>query len=161
MSTRAIKILKKARVPIKVITYVHKEKGAAFAAQAIGFTLERTIKTLIVDLGDRRYVAALLPGNKKLDVKKLARVYRVKLAAMADVPTAERLTGYIVGGISPFGTKRQLDYVMDRSVLDYATIAINAGKRGVMLQMAPQDILASLPCQVADIGRKTRHRCGG
>jgi Cys-tRNA(Pro)/Cys-tRNA(Cys) deacylase len=102
MPTRAIQTLKRAQLPFEVITYSHKEKGAAFAAQAIGFPLEKTVKTLIADLGGRRYVAALLPGNTQLDFKKLARIFHTKNASMASTTIAERLTGYLVGGISPF-----------------------------------------------------------
>ena len=82
MPTRAIQTLIKAQVPFEVTTYTHKEKGAAFAAQAIGFPLEKTVKTLIAELGGRRYVAALLPGNTQLDLKKLARAFHIKHASM-------------------------------------------------------------------------------
>ncbi len=153
MSTRAIQTLKKAQLPFEVITYTHKEKGAAFAAQAMGFPLERTVKTLIADLGGRRYMAALLPGNTQLDLKKLARVFHTKHASMADAPTAERLTGYLVGGISPFGLKQPLESVIDSPIMNYETVVINGGRRGVMLKIAPSDILLALKCAVAEIGR--------
>lgn len=156
MSTRAIQTLKKAQLPFEVITYTHKEKGAAFAAQAIGFPLERTVKTLIADLGGRRYMAALLPGNTQLDLKKLARVFHTKHASMADAPTAERLTGYLVGGISPFGLKQPLKSVIDSPIMNYRTVAINGGRRGVMIKMAPSDILLALKCAVAEIGREKK-----
>ena len=136
-----------------MITYTHKVKGAAFAAQAIGFPLEKTVKTLIADLGGRRYVAALLPGNTHLDFKKLARVLHTKHASMADTSIAERLTGYLVGGISPFGLKQPLESVIDSTIMNYQTVVINGGRRGVMLKMAPSDILVALKCTVAKIGR--------
>ena len=153
MPTRAIQTLIKAQVPFEVTTYTHKEKGAAFAAQAIGFPLERTVKTLIADLGGRRYMAALLPGNTQLDLKKLASVFHTKHASMADAPTAERLTGYFVGGISPFGLKQPLESVIDSPIMNCQTVVINGGRRGVMLKMAPSDILLALKCAVAEIGR--------
>ena len=153
MSTRAIQKLKKAKVAFEIISYQHDQKGAAFAAHVTGFPLEQTIKTLITNLGGRKYAAALVPGDKQLDLKKLARVFEVKTADMAAVPTAQRLSGYTVGGISPFGMQQQLETVLEKSILNYATITINAGKRGLMLQMAPPDILAVLRCKVADIVR--------
>ncbi len=153
MSTRAIQVLKKAKIPFEVLSYRHDQKGAAFAAEAIGFSLEQTVKTLIADLGARRYAAALVPGSKQLDLKKLARTFQVKQAAMADVPTAQRLSGYTVGGISPFGMQQQLEIVMEQSIMTYPSIALNAGKRGLMLQMAPHDIVNLLACRVADIVR--------
>ena len=155
MPTRAIQILKKAQVPFEVIPYTHKEKGAVFAAQAIGFPLEKTVKTLIVDLGGQRYVAALLPGNTQLDLKKLARVFHTKHAAMASTIIAERLTGYLVGGISPFGLKQPLASVVDSPIMNYETVVINGGRRGMMIKMSPGDILAVLKCTVAEIGKKT------
>jgi len=152
MSTRAIQQLNKDRVPFEIVTYVHEQKGAAYAARAIGCPLEQIVKTLISSVGIRGHVAALLPGNRRLDLKKLAKAFRVKQAVMADAPTAERLSGYKVGGISPFGMKQPLDSILDRSVLKYPTIAINGGKRGLMLEMSPKDIVAMLACKVADIG---------
>ena len=160
MSTRAIQTLKKAQLPFEVINYIHKEKGAAFASQAIGFPLEKTVKTLIADLGGRRYAAALLPGNLQLDLKKLARVFHTKSATMTDMATAERLSGYFVGGISPFGLKQPHEFVMDPSIMSYQEVVINGGQRGVMLKMAPGDILTVLKCRVAEIGirRTNEHR---
>jgi Cys-tRNA(Pro)/Cys-tRNA(Cys) deacylase len=140
MSTRAIKFLNKKDIPFEVIKYLHEEKGAKFAAQAIGFPVERTIKTLVVDLGHKGYVMVLMPGDKSIDLKKLAAALSVKRAAMADTSTAERLTGYLVGGISPFGTKKDLPVVMEECLLKFDRVAINAGQRGVMLVMDPKDI---------------------
>ncbi len=151
MSTRAIQFLKQKKVPFEVITYHHGEKGAAFAAGATGFALEKTVKTLVVDLGGKRHVLVLMPGDRHLSMKRLARFCGTKRAAMADVPTAERVTGYRVGGISPFGTRRSLTVVMDRSIVPFDRVLINAGRRGQMLLMAPADIRAVLACEVADV----------
>ena len=68
-----------------------------------------------------------------------------------DVETAQRLTGYVVGGISPFGLKRPMPATMDASLLKHKTVIINGGQRGVMLKMAPQDIAAVLKCKIAKI----------
>ena len=119
-----------------------------FAAQAMGFPLERTIKTLVVDLGRKRYIIVLMPGDKNVDLKTLARAYSVPRAAMADTSTAERLTGYLVGGISPFGTKQNLPVVIEPSLLECNKVAVNAGKRGVMLIMDPKDILLAVDCDL-------------
>jgi Cys-tRNA(Pro)/Cys-tRNA(Cys) deacylase len=151
MSTRAIQHLKWKDVSFEVIKYEHEEKGAAFAARATGFPLDRTVKTLVVDLGGRNYCLALLPGDRQLDLKQLAQVFAVKRAAMADTATAERLTGYLVGGISPFGTKQALPAVMEKRIREYAQVLINAGQRGVMLKMAPEDIVAALGCRLESI----------
>ena len=154
MSTRAIKYLEKAGIPFAVIKYEHDEKGAAFAARATGYPLERTVKTLIADLGGKQYVLVLMPGDRQLSLKRLADVFRVKRAGMADVMTAERLTGYLVGGISPFGTRQTLPVVMEEQVLRFDEILINAGQRGTMLKMDPKDIQAALTCRVAAVAEE-------
>ena len=135
MSTRAIRLLNQKGIHFDVIEYEHEEKGAQFASEAIGFPLERTIKTLIVDLGPKGYIMMLMPGDKNINLKKLARSFSVKRTAMADNTIAERLTGYLVGGISLFGTKMDLPVVMEEGLLKFDKAAINAGKRGVMLIM--------------------------
>ena len=144
MSTRAIKFLNQKGIHFEVIEYKHEEKGAQFASEAIGFPLKRTIKTLIVDLEPKGYIMMLMPGDKNIDLKRLAEAFSVKRAAMADTTTAERLTGYLIGGISPFGTKKDLPVVMEASLLKFDKVAINAGKRGVMLIMDPKDILLTV-----------------
>lgn len=148
MSTQAIRFLNQKGIHFEVVEYVHEEKGAMFAAQAMGFPLERTIKTLVVDLGRKRYIIVLMPGDKNVDLKTLARAYSVPRAAMADTSTAERLTGYLVGGISPFGTKQNLPVVIEPSLLECNKVAVNAGKRGVMLIMDPKDILLAVDCDL-------------
>jgi Cys-tRNA(Pro)/Cys-tRNA(Cys) deacylase len=151
MSTRAIKFLNQKGVSFEVKKYQHEEKGARFAAQAMGFPLERTIKTLVVDLGHKGYIMILMPGDKNIDLKKLSAALSVKRAAMADTSTAERLTGYLVGGISPFGTKQDLPVVMEECLLEFDRVAINAGKRGVMLVMDPKDILLAVKGDVLSL----------
>jgi Cys-tRNA(Pro)/Cys-tRNA(Cys) deacylase len=153
MSTRAIRYLKRKDVSFELVKYEHEEKGAEFAARATGFPLDRTVKTLVVDLGGRNYCLALLPGDRQLDLKQLAQVFAAKRAAMAATATAERLTGYLVGGISPFGTKQVLPAVMEKRIRKYAEVLINAGQRGVMLKMAPEDIVKALGCRVDSIAR--------
>jgi len=153
MSTRAIQYLQQKKVPFEIVKYDHEEKGAEFAARASGYPLERTVKTLVVDLGGGEYLLALMPGDKQLSMKRLARLCGVKRAAMADSPTAERLTGYLVGGISPFGTKQILRVVMEKSILNFETILINAGQRGTMLKIAPEILRTILDSTVAGVSQ--------
>jgi Cys-tRNA(Pro)/Cys-tRNA(Cys) deacylase len=108
---------------------------------------------LVVELTPKSYCLALLPGHRELSLKKLASSLGVKRAAMVDIKTAERLTGYLVGGISPFGTKQQLGSVMESAILRSKEVMINAGQRGVMLKMAPREIAAALACKVASISK--------
>jgi Cys-tRNA(Pro)/Cys-tRNA(Cys) deacylase len=153
VSTRAIAYLKRKKIPYGVVKYDHEEKGAEFAAKATGYPLERTVKTLVVELERKSYCLALLPGHSELDLKKLAAHCGAKRAALVDIKTAERLTGYLVGGISPFGTQQQLQTVMEESIMTHQEVQINAGQRGVMLKMAPADIAAALECKVMSIAK--------
>jgi Cys-tRNA(Pro)/Cys-tRNA(Cys) deacylase len=151
MSTRAIQYLKQQKIPFEVIRYEHGEKGARYAASATGYPLEATVKTLVVDLGARHYSLVLMPGDKQLSVKLLAKACGVKRAAMVDIPTAERITGYLVGGISPFGIKKKIPVVMEAGILEFDKILINAGQRGAMLMIDPADIRKALACRVAKV----------
>jgi Cys-tRNA(Pro)/Cys-tRNA(Cys) deacylase len=151
MPTPAIRFLKRRRLPFEVVSYEHLEKGAEFAARATGFPLRRTVKTLVVAVVPKRHLLVLVPGDRRLDLKRLARALAAKKAAMVDPLTAERLTGYPVGGISPFGAKQALPVVMDQTILGQEEVLINAGRRGVMLKMAPAVIRAGLGCLVAAV----------
>lgn len=139
--TRAIRFLKEQGVAFEVAEYDHLDKGALFASQALGMPVEVTVKTLVVQLSKKGYLVVLMPGSKTISFKKLARLRGVKRAAMINSGMAERLTGYLVGGISPFGIKQRLPVVIDAGLLAFDKVAINGGKRGVMLIMAPSDIV--------------------
>ena len=151
MSTRAIQWLRKQGIVHEVIRYEHQEKGVRFAAEATGFALEGTVKTLVVALDDARFVLALMPGDRQLSLRKLAQACGAKRAAMADMAQAERLTGYLVGGISPLGTRRALPVVMESRLLERKRILINGGQRGTMLLMAPGDLQQALNASTAAI----------
>jgi len=153
LSSRATKFLNQKKVPFEVIEYEHGEKGAEFAARAIGFPLEQTVKTLVVALDSHEFAFALMPGHLQLDLKLVAKAFFVKRAVMADTAIAERLTGYQVGVISPFGSKRCLPSVMEDNLLKYDKAAINAGQRGRLLIMNPEDIVSSLNCKLTEISR--------
>ncbi len=153
MSTRAITFLQHKDIDFKVTKYKHKKKGAVYASEAMGFPLRKTIKTLVVDLGSKGCLMALIPGDKELNLALLARHYSVKKASMADPATAQRLTGYMVGGISPFGVKKALPVAIEATLLHHDKIAINGGQRGMMLIMNPNDILRALPCNVLELAQ--------
>jgi Cys-tRNA(Pro)/Cys-tRNA(Cys) deacylase len=92
-----------------------------------------------------------MPGDRELTLKKMAQACGVKKAVMADPAVAERLTGYHVGGISPFGLRQKLPVVMEESLLAHDKVMINAGQRGVMLKMIPGDIMAATGGRVATL----------
>lgn len=151
MSTRAIRYLLNHHLPFEVIEYDHLCKGAEYAAQATGISLARIAKTLVLAVAPARYALALLPGDRQADMKRLAGVLAVKRVEMADTATAERLSGYRVGGISPFGFRQGLPVLMEVRLLAYESILVNGGCRGTMLKMDPSIIRAALGCMVAEI----------
>ena len=144
MTTRAIQFLKQKKITFEVIRYTHDEKGAEFASRAIAFLLEKTVKTLVADLGSNKYLLVLVPGHRRVSPKRLAKVYGIKRAALSDPATAERITGYKVGGISPFGPRHALPVIMEAALLNHDKVAINGGQRGIMLVMSPVDILRAV-----------------
>jgi Cys-tRNA(Pro)/Cys-tRNA(Cys) deacylase len=151
MTTRGIQYLKNNRIAHQMVKYDHEEKGAEFAAQAVDFPLAQTIKTLVVALDNNRFTLVLAPGDRQLSMKKVAKACKAKRAAMADTATAQRLTGYQVGGISPFGSKKPLSAVMDASLTSHQEVMINAGQRGIMVKMLPGDIMITLKAEIADL----------
>jgi Cys-tRNA(Pro)/Cys-tRNA(Cys) deacylase len=151
MTTRGIQFLKQQQIAHEVITYEHREKGARFAARATGFPLSQTVKTLVVSLDTNRYALVLMPGESELSLKKAAAAGGAKRAAMADRASAARVTGYVVGGISPFGTKKRLPVLMEAALLNYPEVMINAGRRGTMVKLAPADIVRTLDAAVAGL----------
>ena len=151
MSTRAIQFLKQKKIAFEVVSYTHAEKGAEFAAMATGYPLKMTVKTLVVEIGNNQYALVLMPGDQKLSMRRLANACGSKRAAMADTKTAERITGYLVGGISPFGTKKDLNVIMEERIIQFNKILINAGQRGKMILMSPSDIQKILACTVAGL----------
>jgi Cys-tRNA(Pro)/Cys-tRNA(Cys) deacylase len=149
--TPAIRFLKQRNIPFKVAEYDPLEKGAVFASEAIEMPIEKTIKTLVVELSEDGYLIVLMPGNKTISFKRLSRLRGVKRASMASENVAERLTGYRVGGISPFATKQPLFVAMDKELLGFDKVAINGGKRGLMLIMRPLDILETVAAKPIEL----------
>jgi Cys-tRNA(Pro)/Cys-tRNA(Cys) deacylase len=145
-----MRFLRREGVPFTAHAYEHHVKGAEFAAAALGIPLERFAKTLVVEVGGDP-VFALLPGDRELSLKKLARVVGAKQAQLADTHDAERLTGYLVGGISPFGARRALPVYVAESLLRHEQIAINGGQRGVILEVAADELVRVLRATVADL----------
>lgn len=143
--TPAVKLLEKRRVDHRVLTYDHDPGSTAYgdeAVEALGLDPASVFKTLVATV-DGAHVVAVVPVANKLDLKALARAAKGKKAAMADVGDAERLTGYVVGGISPLGQKKRLPTFIDDSAATQEAIHVSAGKRGVEIALDPAD-LASL-----------------
>ncbi len=144
--TPAILAARKAGFPFQVHEYHHDPASGSYgleAAEALRLDPARVFKTLLVTLdGDaKRMAVGIVPVTHLLDVKALAKAVGAKKAEMADPKQAERVTGYVVGGISPLGQKRRLPTALDESALDFPTIFVSAGRRGLEIELCPSDLL--------------------
>lgn len=119
-------------------------------AREIGVPPERVFKTLVAAI-DGTLVTGIVPVSGSLNLKALAKATGGKKSSMAEPAEAERATGYIVGGISPFGQKRRHRTVADLTIMDFETVYVSAGRRGLQVSMAPTDLVRSLDAVVADI----------
>jgi Cys-tRNA(Pro)/Cys-tRNA(Cys) deacylase len=123
--------------------------GEAVAA-VLGVDPERLFKTLLADIDDRPAVA-IVPVSARLSMKALARVGGGRKADMMSPVVAERLTGYVTGGISPFGQKRRLPTFVDETIELFDTIYVSGGRRGLQLEVAPGDLVSLLDAVVTDL----------
>ncbi len=152
-TTRATVELHKLGVPFEIHIHVYDpeadHKGLQ-AAEALGESPQRVLKTLIAEV-DGKPVCVVVPSNHEVSMKKLAAAVGGKTAKMTAPVDAERLTGYHVGGISPFAQKRRLPKVLERSAMDEEIVFINGGQRGFQVSMAPESARVALTATVADV----------
>lgn len=120
------------------------------AAETLGIDPSQTFKTLMAEV-DGKPVCVVVPSDAEVSMKKLAALFGGKSAGMMKVPDAERLTGYKVGGIGPFGQKKPVPTAFDETVELYDRVYINAGQRGLLLSIAPADAIRAAEGRVADL----------
>ncbi len=156
--TPAIATLQASGVAFTV-TEFHHEPGEGnygiVAAEALGVEPGRVFKTLIANLTTEvgvEQVVAIVPVSGQLSLRELALALGGKRAEMCPVELAQRLTGYVVGGISPFGQKKRLRTAIDETCVLFDTIYVSGGKRGLDIEIAPDDLVAVLDAAVAPIG---------
>ena len=137
--TPALVALVRAGVTHRVHEYEHDPQAASYgleAAEKMGVQPARVFKTLVVDV-DGKLVVAVVPVEAQLDLRALG-----KRATLADPKLAERTTGYVAGGISPLGQRKQLATLVDESALAFDTIFVSGGRRGLEIELAPADLVA-------------------
>ncbi|MDT7794220.1 MAG: Cys-tRNA(Pro)/Cys-tRNA(Cys) deacylase [Mycobacterium sp.] len=156
-ATPAIAALLAAEVPHQVLQYHHDPRTESFGeeaveelAQAEGVNPEQVFKTLVIAL-PKGLAVAVIPVPSKLSLKAAAAALGVPKATMADRAAAERSTGYVIGGISPFGQRRPLPTVVDASALRWDRVLCSAGKRGWDVGVHPQDLIRVTNAVTADI----------
>ena len=141
MKTRGITFLESQKIPFTILTYEHKVKGAEYAAYMLNVPVEQMIKTIVVKDEKSKFYFCLMPGDLDFSLKKVARLLNVKTIALAKEDEAERATGYLVGGISPFGSKKYLPVLLNLSLTAFDEIYINAGARGMILKLKLQNLI--------------------
>ncbi|MEJ2762821.1 Cys-tRNA(Pro) deacylase [Photobacterium sp. MCCC 1A19761] len=156
--TPAINLAKKKKISYTVHQYEHDPANTNFgleAANVLGQDPNRVFKTLLFALnGDPKKLAvAIVPVAGMLDLKAAAKAAGGKKADMADPQIAEKTTGYIVGGISPLGQKKRLPTFLDASAEQFETICVSAGRRGLEIELAPQELLALTQGQFASLAK--------
>ena len=162
IGTPAIEIVRRAGVAHRVHAYEladrqgrERDARPAYgveAALALGVSPDRVYKTLVAAV-DERLVLAVVPAATELDLKRLADACGGRRAELADPALAARATGYVIGGISPLGSRRALQVVLDSGSSDHPTIYVSAGRRGLQLELAPADLARLSKATTARIRR--------
>ena len=142
--------MKSNKIEYSIHEYEHDANAKSFgleAAEKLNLKLEEVFKTLMVT-DDKNYFVAVLPVNHQLNLKKVAAAFGCKKLQMADPKIAERLSGYLVGGISPVGQKKRLKTVMEASAESLSKMYVSGGKRGLDIGLKPQDLAQALSAQL-------------
>lgn len=154
--TPAVNILKKAKIKYNIHSYEHDPRSKAYgeeAAEKLNIPFDRLFKTLVVSVDDEKFMIALVPVSRQLDLKKFVKAIGSKKAKMAEKKDVERATGYLVGGVSPLGQKKQMMTLLDISALNFDTIWVSAGQRGLQIEICPQDLASLTHALYSEISR--------
>lgn len=153
--TPAIENVKKANIRFNIHEYHHDPTSNSYGEEAavkLGVDSLSVFKTLVVALDDKSLAVAVLPVSTQLNLKRFAKAAGIKKVTMADKKVVERTTGYLLGGVSPIGQKKKLKTIIDSSATDFETIYISAGRRGLELELSPNDLCLLTDGKFEDIG---------
>jgi Cys-tRNA(Pro)/Cys-tRNA(Cys) deacylase len=155
--TPATRAARRAGLSFAVHEYRHDPHARSYgleAAEALGLEPARVLKTLVVQMDGGALAVCCVPVNAELDLKAVAAAAGAKRAELAEAADAERATGYVVGGISPLGQRRQLATVVDASALEHETLFVSAGRRGLEIELAPADLVRLTGAVTAAVARR-------
>jgi Cys-tRNA(Pro)/Cys-tRNA(Cys) deacylase len=152
--TPAINAAKKNKISYHVHEYLHDAASESYgdeAAQKLGVSSERVFKTLVVSVDNKTLIVAIIPVSSMLSMKLIAKAYGGKKAIMALKTDVERSTGYVLGGVSPLGQKKRLRAFIDSSAVQFTTVFVSAGKRGLEIELSPQDLQQLTQAKLAEL----------
>jgi Cys-tRNA(Pro) deacylase len=153
-ATPAIRALKENRVDFVPRPYKYEERGGTeVAARELGVDEHLTVKTLVMEDDGKAPFIVLMHGDREVSTKDLARVLGVKTVQPCDAASAHRHTGYMVGGTSPFGTRKSLPVYVEETILSLPVIYINAGRKGLLVEMRPADLAKVLKLTPVSVAR--------
>jgi Cys-tRNA(Pro)/Cys-tRNA(Cys) deacylase len=153
MKTNAARILEGLSIAFTLQEYEvdPEDLSAINVARKIGLPVEQVFKTLLILTGPDQYAFAVIPGNAELDFKKLARAAGARKTEMVPLKDVQPLTGYIRGGVTVFGAKKDFPVFADETIELFDLISVSAGQRGVQILLSPQDYLRAANATVADL----------
>jgi len=150
--TPAVRLLRERKIRFEPHLYDYEEHGgAARAARLLKVSEHLVIKTLILETSQGNPLVVLMHGDREVSTKQLAWLLGVKAVEPCDVTRTRKLTGYSVGGISPFGTRRRLPVFVEQSILSLPRIYINGGKQGFLVEIDPRDLPSVLDVQPVNV----------
>jgi Cys-tRNA(Pro) deacylase len=150
--TQAVRVLKTGKINFRAHLYPYEEHGGTHqAASVLNVPEHQVIKTLVMEIDSKQPFLVLMHGDCEVSTKQLARELDVKRVSFCDSTSAHKHTGYKVGGISPFGTRKSLPTVVESSIMILDKIFINAGKRGFMVEIDPRDLQKVLPVKKVNV----------
>jgi Cys-tRNA(Pro) deacylase len=151
-ATAAIRVLREQRVPYTDHLYTYEERGGtAVASRALGVEEHAVVKTIVMEDDGGRPMIVLMHGDRQISTKRLARHCGAKSIAPCHPDVARRHTGYVVGGTSPFGTRKPLPVYVERTIFDLDTIYVNAGRRGYLVGITPSDLARVVPLEPVEV----------
>jgi len=153
-ATPAIRVLKETRVAFVPRPYKYEDRGGTeVAARELGVDEHLTVKTLVMEDDGKSAFIVLMHGDREVSTKDLARILGVKTVQPCDAVSANRHTGYMVGGTSPFGTRKSLPVYVEETILNLPVIYINAGRKGLLVEMKPADLAKVLKLTPVSVAR--------
>jgi Cys-tRNA(Pro) deacylase len=153
-ATPAVRVLKEKRVDFVPRPYKYEDRGGTeVAARELGVDEHLTVKTLVMEDEGKSPFIVLMHGDREVSTKDLARLLGVKTVQPCDAAAANRHTGYMVGGTSPFGTRKSLPVYVEETILSLPVIYINAGRKGLLVEMKPADLTKVLKLTPVNVAR--------